>query len=141
MAKLKDEMEARAKASHLPDEKVRTFRHIKDFRVLLGNRPILAEKGPDGTQDSPPLDHMIGLIFVSAGKERIEIGCDIAQDQLEKDELVTILAAIHLACRDLFPKFRGQITPAMIEKRAKELASANSPVPQPPAKEVDNAQS
>ena len=141
MAKLRDEMEARAKASHLPDEKVRTFRHIKEFRVVMRDYPVLTEAQPDGTQQSPQLDHIVGRMVVATGNEPVEIDCDIAPDQSEKDELVTILAAIHLACRDLFPKFRGQITPAMIEKRAKELASFNSPAPQPPAKEVDNAQS
>jgi len=128
MAKLRNEMEARAHLKGLDPEKIRKFRHIKKFSVCLYEGAKLHGDGE--------VDRIIGAINVQTAGGVSVIDCDIAPDQTEKDEVVTLLAAIHLGFRDLFPKFKGQITPAMIEKRAKELDAENHPAPVDPTKEA-----
>lgn len=128
MAKLRDEMEARASLSGLDPDKIRKFRHIKRFSVLLRDAVLVG--------DSSQLVGVIGKVELRNESGATLIDCDMAPDQTEKDEVVTLLAAIHLGFRDLFPKFKGQITPAMIEKRAKELDAENHPAPIDPTKEV-----
>lgn len=128
MAKLRDEMEARANLNGLDPDKIRKFRSIHRFSARVGEEIKL---GPEGNAIG-----VVGSVVMQGDIKQIVLECDIAPDQTEKDEIITLLAAIHLGFRDLFPKFKGQITPAMIEKRAKELDAENHPDPVDPTKEV-----